>query len=113
MRAIDAIPDHQTRYGATWHVAGRNALRAGGGSVVRTPQRQRKATYLSVLDGRNPGEVVEKKAGLRRLTNEPVAEIVQCDEPAPKALRINNLQDQPNRSIELPQRKSLIESPSR
>jgi len=33
---------------------------------------------------------------------------VQAEEPPPKALIINNLQHQPNRSIELPQRKSLI-----
>ena len=37
-----------------------------------------------------------------------VAEIVQCGEPAPKLLLINNLQDRPNRNIELPQPKSLI-----
>jgi hypothetical protein len=54
-----------------------------------------------------------KWARLRRFADEPVAEIVQCGEPPPKALVINNLQDQPNRSIELPQRKSLIERLSR
>jgi hypothetical protein len=35
--------------------------------------------------------------------DQPVAEIVQRGEPTPKSLLINNLQDQPNRSIELPQ----------
>ena len=33
---------------------------------------------------------------------------VQLGEPAPKARRINSLQIRPNRSIELPQRNSLI-----
>jgi len=37
------------------------------------------------------------------LTDEPVAEIVQCGEPAPKTLPINNLQSRPIRDIELPQ----------
>jgi hypothetical protein len=45
---------------------------------------------------------------LRCFSDQPVAEIVQCGEPAPKQLPINNLQDQPIRSIELPQRNLLI-----
>jgi len=34
--------------------------------------------------------------------------VVQAEEPPHKALLINNLQDQPNRSIELPQPNWLI-----
>ena len=42
---------------------------------------------------------------LRCLSDQPVAEIVQCGEPASKALPIDKLQNQPNRCIELPQPK--------
>ena len=49
-----------------------------------------------------------KQAYLRSFPDEPVAEIVQCGEPAPKQRPVNDLQDQPIRSIELPQGNSLI-----
>jgi hypothetical protein len=56
-------------------------------------------------DGREAG--VWQTATLRRLTDEPVAEIVQCGEPAPKLRIFNDLWNKPLRSIELPQVKSL------
>ena len=45
---------------------------------------------------------------LRCFSDQPVAEIVQCGEPTPKALPIDHFRTRPNRSIELPQPKSLI-----
>ena len=45
---------------------------------------------------------------LRCFLDQPVAEIVQCGEPAPKQLTVNNLRLGPICTIELPQAKCLI-----
>ena len=76
-------PMHRLRLREDGRSAGGSAAPGvgGGGSYARRPQRQRSLRAALELDGRNPGEAVDKKAGLRRFADEPVAAIVQCGEP--------------------------------
>ena len=55
-----------------------------------------------------PWRIPRKQGQLRGFSDQPVAEIVQCGEPAPNAHRINHLRIQPFWCFELPQANSLI-----
>jgi hypothetical protein len=65
--------------GAAVNAAARWVMKAGSGSVAA--QVPAGACHSRISDVRNPGEPSKSRADLRRFSNEPVAEIVQCGEP--------------------------------
>jgi Ni/Co efflux regulator RcnB len=77
-----------------------NANRAGRDWMYQSKRRDSRRDAR-----RDPGAGT---SGRGQLLTGALLVRIQSEEPAPKQLPINNLQDQPIRSIELPQRNLLI-----